>query len=42
MAGSEIPDRHADSALIYEPAAGQRICLRPNTKPILRNVTCWA
>ena len=36
MAGSEIPDRHA------EPAAGQRICLRPNTEPILRNPTCWA
>ena len=26
MAGSEIPDRHTDSALSYEPAAGQRIC----------------
>jgi len=42
MTGSEIPDRHADSALSYEPAAGQRICLRPNTEPILRKTTCWA
>jgi len=33
MAGSEISDRHTDSALSYEPAAGQRICLRPNTEP---------
>ena len=41
MAGSEISDRHADSALTYEPAAGQRICLRPNTEPILRNPTSW-
>jgi len=42
MAGSEISDCHTDSALTYEPAAGQRICLRPNTEPILRNTTCWA
>ena len=42
MAGSEIPDRHDDSALTYEPATGQRIDLRPNTEPILRNPTCWA
>jgi len=34
-AGSEIPDRHPDCTLAYEPAAGQRICLRPNTEPIL-------
>jgi len=40
MAGSEIPDRPADSALTYEPVAGLRICLRPNTEPILRNPTC--
>jgi len=33
MAGSEIA---------YESAAGQRICLQPNTEPILRNPTCWA
>jgi len=39
---AEIPDRHTDSASTYEPAAGQRICLRPNTEPILRNPTCWA
>jgi len=39
MAGSELPDRHDDFALTYEPAAGQRICLRPNTEPILRNPT---
>jgi len=37
MAGSDIPDRHADSALTYEPAAGQRIYLLPNTELILRN-----
>ena len=42
MAGSEIPDGHADSALTHEPAAGQRICLQPNTEPILRNPTCLA
>jgi len=42
MAVSEIPDCHADSALTYESAAGQRICLRPNTEPILRKPTCWA
>jgi len=43
-AGSEIPDRHTDSLLIltYEPAAEQRICLRPNTEPILGNPICWA
>jgi len=41
MAGSEIPDRQDDSALTYEPAAGQRICLLPNTESILRNPTCW-
>jgi len=43
MAGSEIPDRHDDSALTYEPepAAGQRICLLPNTEPIMRNPACW-
>jgi len=42
MAGSEIPRLHADSALTYEPATGQRICLQPNTEAILRNPTCWA
>jgi len=42
MTGSEIPDHHADSALTYEPAAEQRICLRPNTERILRIPTCWA
>jgi len=26
--------------MTYEPAAGQRICLRPITEPILRNPTC--
>jgi len=41
MAGTEIPDRHDDSALTYEPSAGQQICLLPNTEPILRNPTCW-
>jgi len=41
MADSEIADSHTDSALTYEPAAGQRVCLWPNTEPILRNPTCW-
>jgi len=39
-AGSEIPDRYTDSLLTYEPTAEQRICLRPNTEPILGNPTC--
>jgi len=42
VAGSEISDRHADSALTFEPAAGQGICLWPNTEPILKNPNCWA
>jgi len=42
MGWSEVPDHHADSALTYEPAAGQWICLRQNTEQILRNPSCWA
>ena len=37
MVGSEIPDRHANSALTNKPTAGERICLWPNTESILRN-----